>query len=349
MKINLCLLSLLSLLLAPFSFLSAAPPTHPLRVVATLPDYADLARAIGGDRIQVSAIVQGDQDAHFIRPKPSFVNMVRRADVLIATGLDLELWLPTVVNKSGNRRVRSGEIGYIAASRGMHLLDKPKVFSRMEGGVHIYGNPHVTSSPVNMRIAARNIATGLIKNDPAGKAQYEAGLKTVLADLSNRLFGKKLVSLLGGDLLSKLAEQGKLYAFLKKKQYQGAPLINQLGGWMQAMLPLRNSPIVTYHENWAYFVALFGLKVVGTIEVKPAIPPSPRHVAEIIAVMKENQVKTILAASYFDQQKVHRIAEKVGAHAVIVPFHTGGAPGTEHYTQLIDLWVSQLRQAAGIH
>ena len=141
-----------------------------LRVVTTLPDYAVLARAIGGHRISVKAIVHGDQDAHFIRPKPSFVDMLKNSDVLIATGLDLELWLPTVVNKSGNLRVRSGQPGYVSAAHGIHLLEKPKSASRIEGGVHIYGNPHITCSPLNIRNAARNITTGLIKNDPGGKA-----------------------------------------------------------------------------------------------------------------------------------------------------------------------------------
>ena len=96
-----------------------------LKVVTTLPDYAVLVKAIGGDRVTVEAIVHSVQDPHHIRPKPSFVTMVRRADVLISTGLDLEMWLPTVINKSGNRRVRSGEICYVAVSQGMELMVKP--------------------------------------------------------------------------------------------------------------------------------------------------------------------------------------------------------------------------------
>ena len=143
-----------------------------LQVVATLPDYAFVAKTIGGERVSVKAIVHGEQDAHYIRPKPSFVDMVRKADLLIDTGLDLEMWLPTVINKAGNNKVRSGQDGYVAVATGMRLLEKPKIVSRSEGGVHLYGNPHVTSSPINLRVAARNITVGLIKNDPAGKEYY---------------------------------------------------------------------------------------------------------------------------------------------------------------------------------
>ncbi len=232
----------------------------PLKVVATLPDYAAIAKEIGGDRVTVQAIVQGEQDAHYIRPKPSFVAMLRDADVLLDTGLDLEMWLPTVVDKSGNSRIRSGQEGYVAVSKGLDLLEKPKVLSRSEGGVHVYGNPHITCSPVNMRTVAENIAAGLIKNDPQGKDFYQQRTSAFVRALDERTFGKELVELLGGNTLSELASQQKLYAFLEKKSHDGKPLLNFLGGWMQKMLPLRGKPIVTYHKNWVYFFTLFELE-----------------------------------------------------------------------------------------
>ncbi|MCK5406355.1 MAG: metal ABC transporter substrate-binding protein, partial [Candidatus Krumholzibacteria bacterium] len=177
-----------------------------LRVVTTLPDYKVITEFIGGERVVVEAIVEGNQDAHFIRPKPSFVSLVRDADVLISTGLDLELWLPTVVNKSGNTHVRSGEPGYVAAAQGMKLLEKPRVLSRSEGGVHIYGNPHINCSPINMKVAARNITIGLIKNDPEGREYYEANLDRLLDRIDRSLFGEELVEFIGGETLCKLAE-----------------------------------------------------------------------------------------------------------------------------------------------
>ena len=317
-----------------------------LNVVATLPDYGFFAREIGGSRVSVKAIVRGDQDAHFIRPKPSFATALRHADVLIATGLDLELWLQTVIDNSGNGKIRSGQAGYVAATYGMKLLEKPKVMSRIEGGLHIYGNPHVTCSPVNMKIAATNIATGLIKNDPAGKSVYQQNLEKLEKEIDDRLFGPELVEMLGGDILCSLAEQDKLIPFLKEQKFKGKALIGYLGGWMNKMFPLRGMDIVTYHKNWVYFLNLFGLKEVGTVEPKPGIPPSPRHVTELVNIMRQKDIRIILAANYFDHQKIHAVAKRVNAEAVIVPIYVGGAPNTAGYFELVDYWVNGLLKAA---
>lgn len=323
-----------------------ASAAEKLRVVTTLPDYKSLVEFIGGERVEVEAIVQGDQDAHFIRPKPSFVAMVRNADVLVSTGLDLELWLPTVVNKSGNTRVRSGEPGYVAAAQGMNLLEKPEVMSRSEGGVHIYGNPHINCSPINMKVAARNITIGLIKNDPEGKAFYEANRDKLLDQIDRRLFGDRLVEFIGGETLCKLAEKGSLIGFLQEREFRGAPLINSLGGWMGEMMPLRGTPIVTYHKNWVYFIRLFGLEEAGTVEPKPGIPPSPKHVTELVEQMREENIKILLAANYFDEQKIRTVAGRVDAEPVIVPLYVGGAEGVNDYFQLVDYWINGILAAA---
>ena len=328
------------------TLLPALAAAKPLGVVTTLPDYAVIARAIGRDRVQVSHIVRGDQDAHFIRPKPSFVDMVRDADVFIATGLDLELWAPTIVDKSANTRVRSGAPGYVAASQGMNLLEKPKVLSRVEGGLHIYGNPHITCSPINMRVAARNIAIGLIKNDPQGESAYLEKLKEFENEIDRRLFGHELVKLLGGKTLCDLAEKGKLITFLKKHKFRGKSLIDSLGGWLKQMMPLRGAAIVTYHKNWIYFVKLFGLEEAGTVEPKPGIPPSPKHVRELIQLMREQKIAIVMAANYFDEHRVRTVANSVGAQAVIVPLYVGGAPGVNDYFDLVDHWVQALLKAA---
>ncbi len=317
----------------------------PLKVITTLPDYAAITRAIGKDRVDVQAIVKGEQDAHYIRPKPSFVDMVRQADVLIDTGLDLEMWLPTVIDKAGNNRVRSGQKGYVAVSKGMHMLEKPQVMSRAEGGLHVYGNPHVTCSPINMRVAARNIAAGLIKNDPAGKAHYEKGLAKFIQTMDEKLFGKRLVEILSGDILCDLAAKGKLVSFLKRQKLKGKALIGYLGGWTKQMLPLRGTPIVTYHKNWVYFVTLFGLEEAGTVEPKPGIPPSPKHVLGLIKMMKARKIKIILAANYFDEHKIRTVAKKVGAEPVIVPLYTDGQEGVDDYFKLVDFWVDALLNA----
>jgi ABC-type Zn uptake system ZnuABC Zn-binding protein ZnuA len=337
----------LLLLLAAVAALSATPAAaEKLRVVTTLPDYAFLAQEIGGDRVSVSAIVRGDQDAHFIRPKPSFVNLVREADVLIDTGLDLETWVPTVIDKSGNTGIRSGQPGYVAAAQGMNLVEKPKVMSRIEGGLHIYGNPHVTTSPINMRVAARNIAAGLSKNDPAGKAVYERNLRLVERRLDEALFGEELVELVGGKTLCGLAEKGKLISFLEGRDYKGKPLIDYLGGWMKQLMPVRGRAIVTYHKNWVYFVHLFGLEEAGTVEPKPGIPPSAKHVTELVQLMNDRDLRIILAANYFDAKQVRSVAARTEAVPVIVPLYVGGEPGVDDYFGLFDLWVNRLLAAA---
>jgi len=317
-----------------------------LYVVTTLPDYAFFARVIGGDRVSVKAIVRGDQDAHFIRPKPSFATAMRNADVLVATGLDLELWLQTVIDSSGNGRIRSGQTGYVSVSAGINLLEKPKTISRAEGGVHIYGNPHITCSPINMKTAAYNIATGLIKNDPADKQIYLQNLKNLHQQIDERLFGSKLVEMIGSDTLCSLAEQDKLIPFLQEHKVEGKPLIEYLDGWIKKMLPLRGTPIVTYHKNWIYFLKLFGLEEAGTVEPKPGIPPSPKHVANLIRMMRERNIGIILAANYFDEQKIKTVANRTDAEAVIVPLYIGGVADIDDYFELVDYWVDGLLKAA---
>jgi len=332
--------------LAPLFWVTNLYAKTNLNVVTTLPDYAFFARYVGGERVFVKSIVRGDQDAHFIRPKPSFATALREADVLIDTGLDLELWVQTVIDNSGNGKIRSGQPGYVSASAGMSLLEKPKTMSRAEGGVHIYGNPHITCSPINMKIAAKNIATGLIKNDPEGKELYLQNLQRLHKEIDERLFGKKLVEMLGADTLYSLAEQDKLISFLQEQQFEGKPLLEYLGGWMKKMLPLRGTPIVTYHKNWIYFVKLFGLEEAGNVEPKPGIPPSAKHVTDLINLMKERNIRIILAANYFDEQQVRTVAARTDAEAVIVPLYVGGAEGVDDYFKLVDNWVEGLSKAA---
>jgi zinc/manganese transport system substrate-binding protein len=317
-----------------------------LQVVTSLPDYAFLAESIGADWVRVKAIVRGDQDAHFIRPKPSFATALRNADVLVTTGLDLELWIQTVIDNSGNSKIRSGQSGYVSAAAGIKLREKPKVLSRVEGGVHIHGNPHITCSPLNMKIVARNIATGLIKNDPSNRQMYLDNLKKLHLQIDERLFGKELVEILGGENLCSLAEEGRLISFLQERTYEGKPLVDFLGGWMKKMLPLRGTPIVTYHKNWVYFVNLFGLEEAGTVEPRPGIPPSPKHVTNLINLMQQKNIKIVLAANYFDEQKIRTVASRTNAEAVIVPLYVGGAAGIDSYFELVDYWVDELLKAA---
>ncbi|HIE52465.1 MAG TPA: zinc ABC transporter substrate-binding protein [Armatimonadetes bacterium] len=326
--------------------LAQAATAQKLRVVTSLPDYAAIVEEVGGERVGVNYIVQGNQDAHFVKPKPSYSLMLRAADLFVTTGLDLELWAPTLIDRSGNRHIREGQPGYVRAAANIPLLEKPVGRpSRAAGDIHIYGNPHIHTSPLNGKIIARNILAGLKRIDPAHAAYYERREKDFEARLDRALFGERLVKILGGDLLSRLLRQHKLFPFLKGRQYRGKPLINYLGGWLKAALPLRGQKIIGYHKNWIYFADTFGLKIVEYIEPKPGIPPTPAHVERVIRTIRQQNVKVMLIANYFERSKPRLIEQRTGIKAVFVPLSVRGEPGVNTYFDLFDLWIRRLTAA----
>lgn len=329
------------LLFSALAFAISAPKVEgALKVVTTQETYASIAREIGGDRIEAESIVAGAADAHFVKPKPSYALMLRDADLFVSTGLDLELWAPVIVNKSGNRKIVDGAIGYVSASHGVELLEKPASMDRSAGDVHIYGNPHIQTSPVNASIIARNIATGLCKVDPTGCDVYQSNLARFQESLARRLYGEELVELLGIDTLDRLAQSGRLVSFLEE---QGAA--DALGGWLAEAGAFRGRKLVCYHKNWVYFTTLFGFDVVGYVETKPGIPPTARHVAQLIDRIEEERVEVLLAANYFERSKPKLIADRTGITSVVVPMSVDGEPGIDTYFDLVDLWVNRLSAA----
>ncbi len=334
------ILTILATVLGSLLLPGAASAAGKIKVVTTLQDYAAIASEIGRDRIEARAIVPGNADPHFIKPKPSYALMLRDADLFVSTGLDLELWAPVLVNKSGNRRIVDGGPGYVAAAQGIELLQKPRSLDRSGGDIHIYGNPHIQTSPINAMTIARNIATGLCKVDPAGCEIYRRNLADFNDRLARRLYGGELVDLLGVDALNPLAGKGRLIPFLEEHG-----LMDRLGGWLREGLPFRGQKIVCYHKNWVYFTTLFGLDVADYVEVKPGIPPTARHVAALIRKIKAENIRVLLAANYFEKRKPQMIADRTGIIPVIVPTSVHGEPGIETYFDLIDCWVGRLRDA----
>ena len=321
------------------------PPAAPVKVVTSLTTYAAIAREIVGDRGTVSSIAVGDENPHYVQPKPSFVPTLARADLFVTTGLDLELWVPALLDKAGNSRVTEGGPGYVAAYSGIDLLDVPTSFSRTQGDIHVYGNPHIWTDPLNAVQIARNILAGLKRVAPADAEYFTAREKDFEDRIYKALFGAELVQLLGGQTLADLDRQDKLFDFLKARQYQGAPLYNRLGGWLKQALPFRGTQVACYHKEWDYFSREFEVNCFDYIEPKPGIPPTPRHVQEIIVGMKEKHIPVLLSTNYYDRNQVQEVAQRTGAKAVIVPSNTGGAAGVTSYFDLMNLWITELGRA----
>lgn len=328
-------------------FAVGPPPTvptqaAPVRVVATLPVYASIAQAIGGSEIEVVSIANPNEDSHFVRPKPSYALELRRADLFITTGLDLELWVPTLLDKAGNSEVMEGRPGYVTAYTGITLLDIPIAADRSQGDVHVFGNPHVHTDPLRALQVARNITTGLKRVAPDRAPRFDAGLATFQSEIHERLFGARLVEMLGGGTLERLALSGTLFDFLESNEFEGAPLLARLGGWLEQASPLRGEEIICYHVNWSYMEDRFGMNCAEYVETKPGISPTPRHVVRLIDLMREQGISVVLAASYFDPRRVQNVANRGNATAILLPMETQARPGLDSYFDLVDLWVTEL-------
>lgn len=286
----------------------AGPPTaaKKLNVVATTPDLAALAREIGGDMIDVTALAKPTEDPHFVDPKPSSLVILNRADVLIEGGAELELgWLPPLLDNARNDKIASGAKGRIVASQGIHMLEIPATFDRSKGDIHSLGNPHFMVDPVMAKIVAANIAAHLGQVDPADAAAFQTNLKTFNANVDRKLIE-----------------------------------------WQKALEPHRGAKVVTYHKDFVYFAARFGLDIVEELEPKPGIAPSPAHLAQVIQAMQTSKAKVILVQPYQNRKTAETVARQTNATVLDMPEQPGAIPNTSTYFQLIDHLVQTL--AAGL-
>jgi zinc/manganese transport system substrate-binding protein len=278
-----------------------------LKVITTTSDLASIASAVGGDRIAVTSIARGYQDPHFVEPKPSFLLLLRDADLIAVVGLDLEIsWLPPLLDQSRNNRIRPGSRGYLDVSQGVEILDRPKgPVNRSMGDVHPLGNPHYWLDPANAVRIAIQMEKRLSELSPAD-ASYFAG----------RLNTFKL----------RMNEANRR--------------------WTAALAPFRGAKIVTYHNSWPNFLKRYGLNAIGYVEPKPGVPPSPSHTFELINLMKRENVKVILMEPYFDHKTPESIASRTGATLLIFYPSVGGAKsGTDDYFQLFDTNIANLVKA----
>jgi zinc/manganese transport system substrate-binding protein len=318
---------------------------HRLRVVTTLPTYAAITRELTGDLAEVHAIARGDEDPHYVQPRPSFAAKLAKADMFVATGLDLELWAPAVIDRARNPQVVEGGPGNVVAYSGINLLEVPQNVSRAGGDVHIWGNPHLHTDPVNAIIIAQNILATLREIDPANAAQYETNYRDFENRIMRRLFGDRLVDMLGIETIFQLARNYQFWDFARSQRLEGRPLTDHLGGWLAEAAPFRDGHMACYHKNWAYFGARFRVSCDIFIEPKPGIPPTPSHLQAVIEYMEAENVPVLLAANYFSHKQVERVAARTGARAVLAPLDVQGAEGVDDYFQLVDMWVSQLSEA----
>lgn len=334
-----------ALLVSLLAFPAIAQAQDRVNVVTSLTTYAAIAREIVGERGRVTAIAEGDENPHFVQPKPSFVPLLAAADLFVATGLDLELWLPALLDKAANPRVTEGGPGYVAAATGIALLEVPATLSRSQGDIHVYGNPHIWTDPLNAVQIARNILAGLRRVTPRNAEYFAERTRDFETRIYRALYGEDLVRLLGGGTLADLDRQDKLWEFLRTQQYEGAPLLTRLGGWLAQGRPFRGTEVACYHKEWDYFSRAFKVRCFDYIEPKPGIPPTPRHVRELIETMRERQIRVLFSTNYYDHRQVREIARRTNARAVIVPSNARGAPGTETYFDLVTLWLAELGKA----
>jgi zinc/manganese transport system substrate-binding protein len=277
-----------------------------LQIMTATTDLASLAQEVGGDRVSVESIARGYQDPHFVEAKPSFLLKLRKADLLIVVGLELEIgWLPPLITQSSNPKIQVGAPGYLDASRFAKILEIPTgQVTRAEGDVHPLGNPHYWLDPENGLRIAKGIADKLSEMRPNDAAYFTQRY----AEFEQRL---------------KQADQQ----------------------WLAQMKPYAGRKIVTYHRSWPNFAEHFGLNVIGYVEPRPGIPPSPQHTVELIGQMKREGVKVIVVEPYFDLKTPNSIARETGGQVVVLMPSVGGEKEITDYFKLFDYDIAKLKQA----
>ncbi len=322
-----------------------AEASEPIRVIATVPDLGELSKAVGGDKVQVKVLAKPTEDPHFVDPKPSFVKALNQADLYIQTGFDLETgWAPVLLRNAKNPDVLPGRRGYLDASVAISPLEVPLVpVDRSLGDVHPLGNPHYLTDPIEGLRVARLIRDKLIELRPAETAYFKQRYAEFAERLANALVGSELAKRYGVEGVEKLArlqESGKLRAFLER---QGE--LELLGGWLGETSPHDGVLAVADHNMWPYFARRFGIQIVGHLEPKPGIPPSTKHLRELIAIMQAEDVNLVLTSVYYDPRHARFVSKNSGATVLSMAHQAGARKGTEGYLEMVDYNVRQVVQA----
>jgi zinc/manganese transport system substrate-binding protein len=274
-----------------------------LNVMTATEDLASLAREVGGDKIKVESLARGYQDPHFVEAKPSFVLKLNKADLLIVVGRELEIgWLPVLITQSRNSKIQPAGPGYLDASLTAKILELPT-----EQVTRAMGDVH-----------------------PLGNPHY-------WLDPEN---GRRIAK----AILAKLSQMDAANAsyFAQSEADFEKRLTDAQARWKAAMAPYVKTKVVTYHRSWANFADAFGLDVIGYVEPKPGIPPTPQHTLDVIQAMKAQNIKVIMVEPYFDTKTPNSIAAATGAKVLVMPPSVGGVPAASDYFKLFDTDVNML-------
>ena len=284
---------------------ATVPANAALKVLATTPDWGALTQELGGERVNVYVATTALQDVHRVEAKPSLVARARSADLVVATGAELEIgWLPVLIQESGNSRIQPGGVGYFEAASALHLLEVPNKLDRAMGDIHPLGNPHVQLDPHNIAAVAQALSARLTQLEPAQAAFYAARAK---------------------DFDARWAEA------IKRWETQAAPL--------------KGAQVVIMHRDQAYLCHWLGLTEVASIEPKPGVPPTAAYLGQLVGKLTNAPPKLILLNAYNDPKAASWLSERVHAPAVVLPFSVGGSAGAKDLFGLFDDTLNKLLAA----
>lgn len=284
---------------------ASLPASAALKVLATTPDWGALTRELGGDQVDVYVATSALQDVHRVEAKPSLVARARSADLVVATGAELEVgWLPVLVQESGNADIQRGARGYFEAASALRLLEVPSQVDRAMGDIHPYGNPHVQLDPHNIQAVAHALTARLSQLDPGQAAYYAARAKDFDA------------------------------------RWDAA-----IRTWEARAAPLKGAQVVIMHRDQVYLCHWLGLVEVASIEPKPGVPPTAAYLGSLVGKLTATPPKLILLNAYNDPKAANWLADRIHVPAVTLPFSVGGAPGARDLFGLYDDTLNKLLAA----
>ena len=294
--------SILRLACAVAMLALAGPALAVLNIFATVPEWGALAEELGGDKVKVYVATNALQDPHHIEAKPSLIARARSADLVVATGAELEVgWLPLVTQQAGNPKILPGQPGYFEGAALINLLDKPARLDRAEGDVHAAGDPHIQTNPRNIALVAGALSARLVQIDPANADYY----RTRYANFSGRWTAA-------------------------------------IARWEAAAAPLKGVPVIVHHKDFTYLEHWLGLREVAALEPKPGIEPTTAHLSEVLAIIDQQKVKMVLRADYESDRASQWIAERTKINAVALPFTVGGDDDAKDLVGLFDDTIKRL-------